>query len=289
MSPPSPATDASGRQRIALGVEYDGSNYCGWQRQSHSASVQEVIEQALSSVADEPITVHCAGRTDTGVHAHEQVVHFDTTANRSERAWVLGSNTRLPDDVSVLWAKPVADDFHARFSATARSYRYTICNRWVRPAMWAGRVAWVLKPLDEQRMHQAAQCLVGEHDFSSFRAAGCQSRKPVRRVHAVEVYRSGEMIVLEITADGFLHHMVRNIVGSLIAIGRADQPPEWMAEVLAKRQRRFAGITAPAAGLVFWQAHYPPEWNLPRQDGHSLDHMVSSTRQVLRPDPKSGR
>jgi tRNA pseudouridine38-40 synthase len=275
--------------RVAVGVEYDGTDYCGWQRQSHSPSVQAPLEAALSSVADHEVTVHCAGRTDTGVHAHEQVVHFDTTAKRSERSWVLGSNTRLPNDIAVLWAREVPVDFHARFAAVARTYRYSIYNRWVRPALWARQTAWVLQPLDAERMHLAAQCLVGEHDFSSFRAAGCQARQPVRCVDAISVYRSGELVVIEVTANGFLHHMVRNIAGSLIAIGRGDQSVSWMTQVLEARQRRFAGVTAPASGLVFWQAHYPDIFELPRQDGHSLDHMVSSTREGLRPDPDRRR
>ncbi len=249
--------------RLAAGVEYDGSGFFGWQRQRQSPTVQACVETALARVADHPLTVHCAGRTDTGVHAWCQVVHFDTRSERDERAWVLGANTHLPAGISVLWARAVSEDFHARFSARKRRYHYRILNRWVRPAVERGRVAWVRQPLDAVAMDEAARFLLGEHDFSSFRAVGCQARSPVRTVHAASVRRLGHELSVDIEANAFVYHMVRNIAGVLIAIGRGQQRPEWVAELLAVRDRTVAGVTAPAEGLYFVAPSYPDHPDLP--------------------------
>jgi tRNA pseudouridine38-40 synthase len=251
--------------RIALGLEYDGSAFAGWQAQAHAQGVQSAVEAALSVVADHAVSVTAAGRTDAGVHALMQVVHFDTSAVRTERGWVLGANTNLPPQVSALWAREVPDAFHARYSAIARRYRYVILNRTPRPALAAARVAWVRDPLDAERMHAAAQHLVGEHDFSSFRAAECQARTPMRRVHEISVVRQGQLVVLSVLANAFLHHMVRNIAGVLIAIGTGARPVEWCAEVLAARDRRQGGVTAPANGLYLHGVRYSPALNLPSE------------------------
>ncbi len=251
--------------RYALGIEYDGSAYCGWQHQDHCRAVQTQVERALSAIAAEPIQVRCAGRTDTGVHALNQVVHFDTTAQRPLRAWVDGVNTQLPDDVRVHWVKPVADDFDARFSAVARQYRYVIYNHATASALLRGRVTWVRDPLDAQAMHQAAQALIGEHDFSSFRAAGCQAKHPRRNVQWIQVRRQGVLVLVDIRANAFLHHMVRNIVGSLIPVGAGERPEAWLGELLALRDRTQAAETAPAAGLYFVTAHYPEALGIPRR------------------------
>lgn len=252
--------------RLAAGVEYDGSGFFGWQRQRQSPTVQACLEAALTRVAAHEVEVQCAGRTDTGVHAHCQVVHFDTTALRTERSWVLGSNTHLPPGISLLWVRTVDPQFHARFSARRRRYHYRILNRWVRPALERGRVAWIRHPLDAERMHAGAQYLLGEHDFSSFRAVGCQSRSPVRTVHAIAVRRSGEEVHLDIEANAFLYHMVRNIAGALIAVGRGLQPQSWLADLLKLRDRTAAGVTAPAAGLYFVAPTYPDHPDLPVLD-----------------------
>ena len=250
--------------RIALGVEYDGTGFSGWQLQEGVRTVQGVLEAALSRVADQPIRVHCAGRTDAGVHGAEQVVHFDTTAERSERSWVFGANANLPKEVAVLWATPVSEAFHARFSACRRSYRYVIYNRSVRPTFLAWRTTWEYRPLDETRMHEAAQALVGEHDFSSYRAQGCQAKSPVRTVHRLEVSRRGELVFIDVEANAFLHHMVRNIAGVLIAIGAGERPLSWAAEVLAHRDRALGGVTAPPSGLYLTRVGYPPRFELPQ-------------------------
>ncbi|WP_329743006.1 tRNA pseudouridine(38-40) synthase TruA [Dyella sp. A6] len=249
--------------RIALGIEYDGTDFLGWQRLTHGATVQGALERALSRVAAHPVDVVCAGRTDAGVHGICQVVHFDTTAQRELRGWVLGACSNLPPGVAVLWAKPVPDDFHARFSARSRRYRYTILNRPVRAALQARYATWERLPLDAARMHAAAQALLGEHDFSAFRAASCQAAHANRCVLAVDVRREGEMVQVEIEANAFLHHMVRNIVGSLLPIGRGEQPVEWMASLLAGRQRDAAGPTALPNGLAFVGPRYEARWALP--------------------------
>lgn len=250
--------------RIALGVEYDGSAFSGWQFQDHSPSVQEAVEKALSVVADEPVRVVCAGRTDTGVHATEQVIHFDTEVERPMRSWVYGANANLPKEVVILWATPIGDEFHARFSAVRRSYRYVIYNRNVRPTFLAWRTSWNYRPLDEARMQEAAQCLLGEHDFSSYRAMGCQAKSPVRTVHGIDVTRKNELIFIDIEANAFLHHMVRNIAGVLMAIGAGERPVEWAKEVLEHRDRTLGGVTAPPSGLYLTHVTYPPEFELPQ-------------------------
>ncbi|HET9835238.1 MAG TPA: tRNA pseudouridine(38-40) synthase TruA [Rhodanobacteraceae bacterium] len=251
--------------RIALGIEYDGTGFFGWQRLTHGPSVQAQVEAALSFVANHAVAVTCAGRTDAGVHARCQVVHFDSDAARDERAWTLGANTRLPVGVSVLWARAMPLDFHARFSARARRYRYTILNRAIRPALEARYVSWERRALDTGAMHEAAQALVGEHDFSAFRAISCQAAHARRAVHAIAVRREDEHVHLDIEANAFLHHMVRNIVGSLSEVGVGERPVEWIAEVLASRDRTQAGATAPSQGLTFIGPRYPAQWALPAQ------------------------
>ncbi|GAA0908505.1 tRNA pseudouridine(38-40) synthase TruA [Rothia nasimurium] len=249
--------------RIALGVEYDGTDFLGWQRLSHGKTVQGALEDALARVADMPVEVTAAGRTDAGVHGRCQVVHFDTDVARDMRGWVLGACSNLPRSVAVTWAQPVADDFHARFSARARQYRYRLLPRYVRPALDARFVAWERKPLDASRMHEAAQALIGEHDFSAFRAVSCQAAHARRNVRSIRVFRDDIHVVVEIEANAFLHHMVRNIVGSLIPIGRGEQETGWMAKLLAGQDREVAGATAPAEGLTFLGPRYEAHWGLP--------------------------
>jgi len=248
--------------RYAIGIEYDGSAFCGWQTQRDDPSVQSAVETALSRVADHPVRVVCAGRTDTGVHALGQVAHFDSEALRTRRQWVLGANTNLPTSVSVLWASEVVDDFHARFSAVERSYRYLVLNRPVRPAVRAGKVAWFRKPLDTGLMDQAAQALLGEHDFSAFRSAGCQARHAVREVKHVSVSRREDEVILDVSANGFLYHMVRNIAGSLLEVGCAERPAEWIADLLEGQDRTVAGVTAEPDGLYFMGVRYPAQFGL---------------------------
>ncbi|HET7811345.1 MAG TPA: tRNA pseudouridine(38-40) synthase TruA [Steroidobacteraceae bacterium] len=249
--------------RFAAGLEYDGRAYSGWQSQPGLTTVQDALQGALSRVADAPVECICAGRTDAGVHAFAQVVHFDSDAARSERAWRLGANTYLPPDVSVVWVREVAGHFHARYSARSRSYRYVIFNRDSRPGLDAGRVTWERRPLDAPRMHEAAQVLVGEHDFGGFRAVECQARSPVRRVERLEVRRHGDWVRIDITANAFLHHMVRNIAGLLMTVGYGDSPPERVAAVLASRDRKTSAATAPPDGLYLAAVSYPPEFGLP--------------------------
>ncbi len=250
-------------RRWVLGIEYDGSAFSGWQLQTGTRTVQGVVEQALGRVADEPIRVHCSGRTDRGVHALQQIVHFESTAQRDPRAWVFGGNANLPPDVSILWAREVDAAFHARFSATSRRYCYLILNRPIRPAVAAGRVAWDYRPLETGPMNEAAARLVGEHDFTSFRAVACQARSPVRTLHRLTVERHGPLIRLDIEANAFLHHMVRNLAGVLMTIGARERPPEWAGEVLAARDRTRGGVTAPPDGLYFVTARYPEAYSLP--------------------------
>ncbi|HEX5353394.1 MAG TPA: tRNA pseudouridine(38-40) synthase TruA [Rhodanobacteraceae bacterium] len=249
--------------RIALGIEYDGTDFFGWQRLSHGPSVQAEVESALSFVADHQVQVICAGRTDAGVHARCQVAHFDTQAERDPRSWVLGATTRLPQSIAVLWAQVMADDFHARFSARARRYRYAILNRPIRPALDARFVAWERAQLDADAMHTAAQALLGERDFSSFRAVSCQANHARRNVTEISVRRDGECVVIEIEANAFLHHMVRNIAGSLLEVGRGERPLAWIAELLEARDRNVAGVTAMPQGLTFIGPRYPAQWKLP--------------------------
>ncbi len=249
--------------RIAVGVEYDGAAFAGWQSQRSLRTVQQVLEGALSAVAAEPVSVVCAGRTDAGVHARGQVAHFDTRSQRAPRSWVLGANSALPADLAVVWALPVPAHFHARYCAVARVYRYLILNRTARSALAAQRAAWVARALDERAMAQAAALLVGEHDFSAFRSAECQAKSPVRRLERLSVERSGDWIRIEAVANAFLHHMVRNIAGLLIAVGKGDQPPGWARSVLEGRDRTRSAATAPAAGLYLWQVRYPAAFALP--------------------------
>jgi tRNA pseudouridine38-40 synthase len=249
--------------RIALGIEYDGTGYSGWQRQRTGTGVQQRVEEAIASVANHAVETTCAGRTDSGVHATAQVVHFDTDAERSSRGWILGINSNLPDDVSICWAEQVGDDFHARFSAVSRSYRYQILNRLIRPALQRHRVWWVYEQLDAARMHAAAERLLGEHDFSAFRAAGCQASRPVREIRSITVSRDGDNITLQVTANAFLQHMVRNITGTLVAIGKGEAPVAWIDEVLDSRDRKQGGIAAPAHGLTLVGVEYPEAFNIP--------------------------
>ena len=249
--------------RIAAGIEYDATDFFGWQRLAHGPSVQAEVEAALSFVANERIDVTCAGRTDTGVHARCQVVHFDTAAQRDPRGWVLGATSRLPRSIAVLWAQPVADDFSARFSARARRYRYAILNRPIRAALEARSLAWERVSLDADAMHAAAQALVGEHDFSAFRAASCEALHARRCILAISVVREGQVVNVDIEANAFLHHMVRNIVGSLLEVGRGERAGAWIAELLAARDRNLAGVTAVPQGLTFIGPRYPAEWGLP--------------------------
>lgn len=251
--------------KIALGIEYDGSNYHGWQRQSGLQTVQEQLENALSVVAAYPVTVSCAGRTDTGVHAMGQVVHFETESQRSERAWILGTNSNMPNSVTVRWVKFVADDFHARFSALSRRYRYIIYNNPLRPAIARHAVTWHYRYLDAARMQQGAQYLLGEHDFTSYRALGCQAKNPVRKILHISVARINDLIILDVTANAFLHHMVRNIVGVLINIGAGHQEPIWAQQVLQVKDRTLGGVTAPPYGLYFMEASYPKHFEIPAQ------------------------
>ncbi|MDP2561751.1 tRNA pseudouridine(38-40) synthase TruA [Psychrobium sp. 1_MG-2023] len=250
--------------RIALGVEYNGSAYYGWQRQKDVISVQSVVEKALTTIANEPITVQCAGRTDCGVHATGQVVHFDTTAERSERGWTLGVNAKLPSDVAIRWAKIVDDEFHARFSATGRRYRYIICNTALRPAILSEGLSHYYQPLDETLMHEASRCLVGTHDFTAYRALHCQAHSAVREVKHLEITRQGQFIVIDIKANGFLHHMVRNIVGMLIKVGEGSLPPKVAQEILDGKDRAKAPAMAKAGGLYLVEVDYPESFGLPR-------------------------
>jgi len=249
--------------RVALGIEYDGTSYNGWQRQKTGLGVQQRVEEALSVVANHPVEVVCAGRTDSGVHATDQVVHFDTDSKRSERGWLLGANTNLPDDINVGWVAPVTDDFHARFSATSRSYRYLILNRLQRSALHRKRAWWVYEPLDVALMHEAAQRLLGEHDFSAFRAAGCQANTAVRNLTDISVTREGDWITLRVTANAFLQHMVRNIMGTVATVGRREERVEWISDVLESRDRKAGGIAAPAHGLTLVGVEYPAAFGVP--------------------------
>jgi tRNA pseudouridine38-40 synthase len=252
--------------RIALGIEYDGTDFFGWQSQTNGPSLQAEVEKALSFVANHPVEVVCAGRTDAGVHGECQVVHFDSEAVREPRSWLLGANSRLPQSIAVRWVRPVADDFHARFSARARRYRYTLINRATRPALDRRFCAWERLPLDVGAMQAASRCLLGEQDFTSFRTVACQAKSPVRTLHALQLQREGERVVMEIQANAFLHHMVRNIMGSLLCVGRGEQTVHWIADLLAARDRTLAGATAEAQGLVFVGPRYPREYGLPEEN-----------------------
>ncbi len=246
-----------------MGVEYAGDAFEGFQSQHHGRTVQDHLEKAIGAIAGHPVRLHCAGRTDAGVHATAQVVHFDTTASRVESSWVRGVNSLLRKPVVVRWAVDVDDRFHARFLAQGRRYRYFLHNAPVKPAMLAGRVGWFHVPLDESLMQTAASRLLGWHDFSAFRAAGCQAKSPLKLVHEASVERDGEFLIFDFHANAFLHHMVRNLVGALVYIGKGRYPPEWMSEVLAAGDRRLAAPTFPAEGLYFCGVDYPAGWPLP--------------------------
>lgn len=250
--------------RIVLGIEYDGSAFHGWQTQPDGGTVQDALEAALATIAGLPVTVTCAGRTDAGVHATAQVVHFDAPVERPLTAWVRGVNSFLPPAISVLWAQPVADDFHARFSASGRHYRYLLLNRAQRPGVWHGRVGWDHHPLDLEAMRLGAAQLIGEHDFSAFRAADCQARSPVKTLWQADVHRRGELVVFDFAAGSFLHHMVRNLVGSLVYVGQGRQAPGWIGELLAARDRGRAAPTFSAAGLYLVGVDYERNWGLPQ-------------------------
>jgi tRNA pseudouridine38-40 synthase len=251
--------------RIALVLEYDGSRYHGWQAQTGLHTVQQAVEHALSKVADCPISVVCAGRTDTGVHATNQVLHFDTDKVRHIRAWIHGVNSFLPKDICVKWGKELSEEFHARYSASSRRYRYLIYNGAIRPALWRSNITWQYRQLDHRLMHQAAQVLLGENDFTSFRSVECQSNTPMRNVHQLQVDRKGDLVIVDITANAFLHHMVRNIAGVLIAVGSGKYPISWVGEVLSAKDRRLGAETAPAYGLYLVQVSYPQEFSIVEQ------------------------
>lgn len=251
--------------RLALGIEYDGGDFLGWQRLGHGPSVQAAVESALGFVADAPVVVQCAGRTDAGVHARCQVVHFDTDASRPMRGWIMGTNSRLPDSIRLRWAVEVAADFHARFAARARIYHYRILDRPIRPAMFRQYVSWERLSLDAEAMHRAALALLGEHDFSAFRAARCQAAHAVRTMQRIAVRREGPEVAIDVCANAFLHHMVRNIVGSLLEVGRGERPESWLGEILQGRDRSAAGDTAPSQGLCFLGPLYPAQWGLPAE------------------------
>lgn len=248
--------------RIALGVEYDGSQYHGWQAQTGLHTIQQVIENALSKVADAPVSVICAGRTDTGVHATNQVIHFDTEKERSARSWVHGANSFLPKDVCIKWAREMPEDFHARYSALSRRYRYVIYNGSVRPALLRSAVTWQYRQLDHRSMNEAAQHLIGELDFTSFRSIECQSKTPMRNVHQIQVTRSVDLVIIDITANAFLHHMVRNIAGVLIAVGSGKRPEKWVKEVLLAKDRKLGAETAPPYGLYLINVIYPERFSV---------------------------
>ena len=252
--------------RIALGVEYNGRNFHGWQAQrGNTRTVQSAVETAVSRVANHSVSTVCAGRTDSGVHATSQVIHMDTHAKRAMHNWVQGANTNLPDDVNISWAHPVDDSFHARFSAISRHYCYQILNRPVRSSLWSGRATWIHRALCSERMHQAAQALVGTHDFSSYRAQACQAKSPTRTLHQISVTQQDDLISIRVHANAFLQHMVRNIAGVLIAIGQDDRPVSWAAEVLQCRDRTQGGVTAVPDGLYFARVEYPTHYHIPHQ------------------------
>ena len=256
--------------RIAIGLEYDGTAYNGWQRQRTGHGVQACVEKALETVANHPVEVVCAGRTDTGVHASGQVAHFDTDSEREPRSWLLGANSNLPDDVHLTWAQVVSDEFHARYTAVSRSYRYLILNRVQRSALYRHRAWWVYADLDAPRMHRAAQALVGEHDFSAFRAAGCQAKTATRDIQSIAVTRESDWLAVEVTANAFLMHMVRNITGTLVAVGCGDETEDWAREVLDSRDRTRAGVAAPPHGLTLTDVRYPAEYALPANPNLNL-------------------
>ncbi len=267
--------------RVAVGLEYDGTEFSGWQSQPHARTVQGELQAALARIAAHPVVLTAAGRTDAGVHALAQVAHFETSVERTERAWVYGANSEAAADVRVLWARPVADDFHARYSALSRTYRYLILDAPLRPSLDRNRVCWSRRPLDASAMHAAAQVFAGEHDFSAFRAAECQSRSTVRRVLVIQVAREAGLIALTVRANAFLQHMVRNLAGALIAVGKGERDADWLREVLASGDRTRAGVTAPAQGLYFAAVEYPATCGLPVPDvQHGARVWLAATGRV---------
>lgn len=266
--------------RIVLGVEYDGSHFSGWQYQNNRRTIQAELEQALSRVADQKIKVHCAGRTDSGVHAFEQVIHFDTDVSRDLNSWVMGGNSNLADDVRIIWSKWAVDDFHSRFSAIARFYRYVILNRKMKSALLRTQATWCYNHLDEKKMHAAAQLLIGEHDFSSFRAQGCQSNSPNRLMHFINVYREQDKVIIDLSANAFLHHMVRNIAGVLMEIGMGKQPVRWTQKLLEVKDRSKGGVTAAPYGLFLAGVYYPEQYGINK---HPLFNLLA--KDVCRFDP----
>lgn len=269
-----PGIAAGDTRRYALGLEYDGGGFAGWQSQRGSRAVQSEVEAALSRVANEPVAVVAAGRTDAGVHAGGQVVHFDVHCERTRYGWLRGANSNLPDDIAVTWVREVSDEFHARYSATARHYRYIVCERPARPVLARRHAAWSYRELDTGRMQQAADMLLGEHDFSAYRGAHCQARSPVRTLHEMRVVREGEWISIDVTANAFLYHMVRNLVGTLLVVGEGAAEVTWPARVLAGGDRRQAGPTAPAAGLTLTGVDYPQRFGLPPGSAPRLPHAI---------------
>jgi len=269
--------DSDSTQSIALGLEYDGSQFHGWQRQQQQCSVQQCLEQGLSAVAAEPVRVVAAGRTDTGVHATGQVVSFTAPVTRDLNAWVRGTNSLTPAALSVTWAQRVPKTFHARFRATARQYLYIIREAATRPAIARDYFCYCNAQLDEAAMYKAAQILIGEHDFSAFRAAGCQSSTPVRRMHKLEVQRFSNTLVISVTANAFLQHMVRNLVGSLVMVGQGERPVDWIAELLRHKDRQRAGKTAPPQGLYLHRVYYDGDYNFPRPE---LPAVLSPLGQI---------
>ena len=261
--------------RIALEIEYDGSAFCGWQTQPAGCAAQDHLESALSRIAGERVATVCAGRTDAGVHALGQVVHFDTAVERPLTAWVRGSNALLPPALAVIWARTVRDNFHARYAALERCYRYVLLNRPVRPAADRARVGWFHLPLALDNIQSAARLLIGEHDFSAFRSSECQARSPVRHLRRLDIERRGDYVVFEFCANAFLHHMVRNIVGCLIYVGKGKHPPAWVGDVLAGRDRRQAAPTFDAAGLYLARVVYDAAWGLPEAPRAALPGLAN--------------
>jgi len=259
-------------ERVALGIAYDGTAYHGWQRQKGVSTVQAELESALSNIANTAVTVYCAGRTDTGVHATQQVVHFDTASDRTRKAWIEGTNSKLPDDIAVVWMKSVSSDFDARHSAKARRYLYIISNEKYRSPIGSRLFARFYRPLQIQAMHEAAQVLLGEQDFTSFRSAQCQARTPFRHIHSITVKQQGSLVLVDITANAFLHHMVRNIIGVLEQVGSGSKPVAWVGDLLQKKNRSLAGKMAPACGLYLINVTYPGQYQLP--DAPQLPHLI---------------
>ena len=260
--------------RIALGVEYFGHHFRGWQSQAGGGTVQDALESALAAIAGQPVGTLCAGRTDAGVHAIQQVIHFDAPVERPLTAWVRGVNSNLPEGVAIRWAQPVSDEFHARFSAIGRRYRYLLLNRPQRPGLWQGRMGWHHLPLDLAAMQDAATRLLGEHDFSAFRAAECQAKSPVKLMTEARVRQFGSLFVFDFAASAFLHHMVRNLVGTLVYIGKGSHAPDWVHDLLQMRDRRLAAPTFAPDGLYFRGPVYEPHWLLPEPTDDFLDGVL---------------